>query len=476
MPSASVPARALGILVLSIRCVVPACAGPAADVATLRPASASLLAGSRQRFSAPQAGTGGAGLAWAVDTVPGGNAQIGTITGSGTTVTYTAPARTGIHLLTAASPSNPKANAYATIAIRGRAQVLPDANGVVSVQEPVYGAQGDGVTDDTAAIQMAINAVTGTGATVLVPKGTYLINTDFMGRNRGLVLGSKLTLRLAPGATLKAIPNASPNSSIITVANARDVVITGGTLLGDRYTHTGTTGEWGMGLDIEHSQGVVVANVTALECWGDGFYLQKASRVELSGVAAGSNRRDGISVVNGSDIVIKDSTFTNSRSAGLDIEPNPGDTVDTVLVSGCVFSGNAGTGISVSVPEASKGLSFTRNVTINNNILVRNGNPASSPPHVALLIANTEGHTISNNLIVDNVGMGIYLWNYVNHVTVSNNIIYRNKGDGISQNFDTDTTITRNIVTGNDGHGIFSTLCKGSTISHNQLSGNGLAP
>src|SRR6266496_2583849 len=37
------------------------------------------------------------------------------------------------------------------------------------------GAQGDGVTDDTAAIQAAINAANATGGIVFCPRGTYII-------------------------------------------------------------------------------------------------------------------------------------------------------------------------------------------------------------------------------------------------------------------------------------------------------------
>jgi hypothetical protein len=40
-----------------------------------------------------------------------------------------------------------------------------------------FGAVGDGVTDDTAAIQAAIDYATGRGATILCPQGTYLISS-----------------------------------------------------------------------------------------------------------------------------------------------------------------------------------------------------------------------------------------------------------------------------------------------------------
>ena len=44
-------------------------------------------------------------------------------------------------------------------------------NGVYNVRE--YGAVGDGTTDDTAAIQSAIDAAVAVGGTVYIPPGIY---------------------------------------------------------------------------------------------------------------------------------------------------------------------------------------------------------------------------------------------------------------------------------------------------------------
>lgn len=54
--------------------------------------------------------------------------------------------------------------------------VFPDAAGVVNVTLPPYSAKGDGVADDTAAIQQAIDDWQGTRRTVLLPAGTYLVS------------------------------------------------------------------------------------------------------------------------------------------------------------------------------------------------------------------------------------------------------------------------------------------------------------
>lgn len=59
-----------------------------------------------------------------------------------------------------------------------------------------FGAKGDGVTDDTAAIRKAIHACAGTGGSVLVEGGTFISGY--------LELKGNMTLHIAEGATLKA--------------------------------------------------------------------------------------------------------------------------------------------------------------------------------------------------------------------------------------------------------------------------------
>ena len=53
--------------------------------------------------------------------------------------------------------------------------VFPPDAGVIDVTKPPYGAKGDGQTDDTQAIQQALNDHPNQGAIIYLPHGTYRI-------------------------------------------------------------------------------------------------------------------------------------------------------------------------------------------------------------------------------------------------------------------------------------------------------------
>jgi polygalacturonase len=217
-------------------------------------------------------------------------------------------------------------------------------------QRQRQGRKGDGETDDTAAIQAAIDEVGGTGGTVLVPKGTYMV--DAMGKNR-LTLKSEMTLKLSNNATLKAIPNDSKKYSVLSISGVSNVTVTGGTLEGERDQHKGEKGEWGMGIHIdEDASHIVINGVTARNMWGDGFYVQGASDVKFCSVIADGNRRQGMSIIAANGLLVLNSTFKNTQgtrpSAGIDFEPDDADQkVTDVRIERSQFLDNAGPAFSL---------------------------------------------------------------------------------------------------------------------------------
>jgi len=364
------------------------------------------------------------------------------------------------------------------------------------VREAPYFAKGDGVSDDTATIQAAVNAVGGTGGTVTIPDGSYLINATAVasGGNHGIALKSDMTLRMASGAVLKAIPNASTTYAILFVAGVSNVNIVGGTLEGERGAHLGNGGEYGMGLSIVSSQNVVVEGVTARECWGDGFYVGGSSgcrNITLCNVVADHNRRQGLSITRVDRLVVRGSTFKNTAGTlpefGIDIEPNAGETVNDVLISGCTFTNNAGGGFVCGVPVANTGKAFTTQVVFEGNTVSGNGlNPVGGGASRAVYVSNCDGTKLRNNIVRDNTGEGMLLSQNATHTLVEGNTVAGTRsvpgfdfwsGGGIYLAACANSTVTGNTVTGNSGFGIVQpTVDPTVVVTGNTVSGNGKTP
>jgi hypothetical protein len=169
----------------------------------------------------------------------------------------------------------------------------------------------------------AIDAVAGTRGTVLVPDGVYMVGAV----EKNLRLKSDMTLKLAGGAVLKAIPNDVTHYAILTISGVSNVWVTGGTLEGERNEHRGKSGEWGMGIHIKDgAKNITIAGLASKKMWGDGFYVQDAEDVRFCGVTADANRRQGLSIIHADGLLVLNSTFKNTHgtrpSAGIDLEPD----------------------------------------------------------------------------------------------------------------------------------------------------------
>jgi Pectate lyase superfamily protein len=232
------------------------------------------------------------------------------------------------------------------------------------------GAKGDGSTDDTSALQAAFDKGAGTGGTVFVPDGIYMIDAV---SERRLKVRSDTTLHLAPHATLRAIPNGSNKYALLTVVGSSNVTITGGLLEGDRARHTGKGGEEGMGLSIiEGAKNVTVDGVTSKEMWGDGFFVSKAQGVTFCSVVADHNRRQGLSVIEADQLEVTTSVFSNTQgtapSAGIDLEPDDVEQrITNVRIHNSKFLNNKGPGVKV---EGKKGTSLVSRLEVTENLFV----------------------------------------------------------------------------------------------------------
>ena len=264
-----------------------------------------------------------------------------------------------------------------------------------------FGAKGNGRGDDTDAFQRAIDSLAAGGGVVRVPAGSYMIDPL-----RSVRMRSGVDLRMDSGAILMAKPNAAPRAYVVLAERVSDVTISGGSIMGDRYAHLGTKGEWGHGVMIRGASRVTVRNVTISRCWGDGisvggFPLKgragiPSTDILIDDVRCLGNRRQGLTIGRSRRVRVIDSEFSNTHGTkpeyGIDIEPDAPGTADDITIERCVLRGNRGGGIQA----------YHRS----SNISIR-------------------GCTIENN------GSGIYTVDAVNGV-IANNIIGLNRNSGVA--------------------------------------------
>lgn len=169
---------------------------------------------------------------------------------------------------------------------------------------------------------------------VRIKKGNYVF-AFCKNSESGIVPASNTKLQI--DGTLLLKPNDFKNYYIVNIKGDNIHVFGNGTIEGDKFTHTGKDGEWGMGVNFANATNCSLSDLSIKNCWGDCVYIGKHSKnCSVSNCILDNGRRQGISITSGENIKISDCKISNVNGTApefaIDLEPNKGDTVKNVTI------------------------------------------------------------------------------------------------------------------------------------------------
>lgn len=208
----------------------------------------------------------------------------------------------------------------------------------------------DGTVDYTTYIQEAIDK----NDNLTFPEFPLLVNS------RGLTIGSNKTIVFLKGSKLRMQSNSKTHYSVLNLNDVSNVKLHNPVIVGDRYEHLGSKGEWGMGISIKGCENIEIYGSKISNCWGDGIYLGQtnANRVNRNIVIKNAhltkNRRDGISIISVDGLVLENvfSSFHDGTKpmCGINFEPNnPSCRIKNVKVVNPRTEHNKGSGIQIGL-------------------------------------------------------------------------------------------------------------------------------
>jgi parallel beta-helix repeat protein len=288
-----------------------------------------------------------------------------------------------------------------------------------------YGARGDDLTDDTAAIQSAINSVSLTGGTVYIPPGTYLLSKSILLTNRITLTGAGMgttILKIADNNNQRIVGLVrTPFGRGTQYVSVRDLTLDGNRdkqipieqvgfycgVIPDqpfsdydiscmrieaRYFH-------GYGFDPHE----VVTRLTITDCIShhnglDGFTLDGAENCFVKGCFAFNNDRHGFNIVTKSHLCILSQNIAHDNTGnGFTIQNGS----HSIQLMSNLSRNNGGDGFYSIDVDDNVLLNNTSTNNSGNGILVRGGNRTTVVGNLVQENSQTQHNTFSE-ILLDN--------------------------------------------------------------------------
>lgn len=171
---------------------------------------------------------------------------------------------------------------------------------------------------------------------IIIREGNYCVAAYKDGE---ACLNIKSNTELVINGNISLCPNDLKKCYIINISGSNIKISGKGIIKGDKHTHTGKSGEWGMGINLYKAHHVKIYGLNICDCWGDCIYVgNESTDIEICNCKLDNGRRQGISITSADNVYIKDCVVSNvygtAPEYAIDIEPNKGQTVSNVRIKG----------------------------------------------------------------------------------------------------------------------------------------------